>query len=102
MKQTMSEYMIVVKFLSAFNAEFTALIPKQREEVNRLMEKGILTSYSLSLDRTTLWMTLLATSTEAVESTLRIMPLYRFMNYEILELMFHTNPVYTPMHFSMN
>jgi hypothetical protein len=70
--------------------------------VSRLMEKGILTSYSLSSDRETLWITLLATSSKAAETTLKMMPLYKFMQYEIVELMFHTNPVYTPMHFSMN
>ncbi|MGA3285865.1 MAG: hypothetical protein ABSD46_00405 [Bacteroidota bacterium] len=98
----MNEYMIIVKFLTSFNEEFASLIPSQRTEVSRLMEKGILTSYSLSSDRETLWITLLATSSEAVETTLRMMPLYKFMHYEIVELMFHHNPVYTPMHFSMN
>jgi muconolactone delta-isomerase len=94
--------MIVVRFLSSFDSEFTALIPKQREEVNRLMEKGIVTSYSLSLGRTILWMTLLASSSEAAEATLRMMPLFKYMRYEIIELMFHNNPVIAPMHFSMN
>jgi muconolactone delta-isomerase len=94
--------MIIVKFSVSFNEEFASLIPSQRTEVSRLMEKGILTSYSLSLDRETLWMTLLAASSEAVETILKMMPLYKFMHYEIIELMFHNNPVYTPMHFSMN
>ena len=98
----MNEYMIIVKFFSSLNEEFVSLIPSQRAEVSRLMEKGILTSYSLSLDRTTLWITLLASSSKAVEITLKMMPLYKFMQYEIVELMFHNNPVYTPMHFSMN
>jgi muconolactone delta-isomerase len=98
----MNEYMIVVKFPPLLNKEFISLIPEQRAEVNRLMEKGILTSYSLSSDRTILWITFLATSSEAVEITLRMMPLYKFMTYEIIELMFHNNPVYTPMHFSVN
>jgi len=98
----MNEYMVIVKFLVPFNEEFASLIPSQRTEVSRLMEKGILTSYSLSSDRETLWIILLAASLEAVETTLRLMPLYKFMHYEITELMFHNNPVYTPMHFSMN
>lgn len=98
----MNEYMITIKFHASFNEEFVSLIPSQRAEVNRLMEKGILTSYSLSSDRVTLWITLIASSSEAVETTLKMMPLYKFMQYEIVELMFHNNPVYTPMHFSMN
>jgi len=98
----MNEYMIIVHFITTLNEEFVSLIPSQRTEVNRLMEKGILTSYSLSSDRKILWMILLAASSKAVETTLKMMPLYKFMQYEIVELMFHNNPVYTPMHFSMN
>ena len=74
----------------------------QRVQINRLMEKGIITSYSLSADRGTLWVTLLATSLEAVEKTLRMMPLFKFMRYDIIELMFHNSPVHAQMHFSMN
>jgi hypothetical protein len=97
-----NEYMVIVKFLPFLNEEFVSFIPRQRAEVNRLMEKGILTSYSLSFDRTTLWMTLLGSSVEAIEITLKMMPLYKFMRYEIVELLFHNNPTFTPIHFSMN
>ena len=98
----MNEYMIIVRFATSFNEEFASLIPEQRAQINRLMEKGIITSYSLSADRGTLWVTLLATSVEAVEITLRMMPLFKFMRYEIVELMFHNSPIYARMHLSMN
>ena len=98
----MNEYMIIVRFATSFNEEFASLIPEQRAQINRLMEKGIITSYSLSADRGTLWVTLLATSVEAVEITLRMMPLFKFMRYEIVELMFHNSPIFARMHLSMN
>ena len=98
----MNEYMIIVRFATSFNEEFASLIPEQRAHINRFMEKGIITSYSLSADRGTLWVTLLATSVEAVEKTLRMMPLYKFMRYEIVELMFHNSPIFARMHLSMN
>lgn len=98
----MIEYMIITKFLSSFNEEFVALIPRQRAQVNEFMQKGILTSYSLSADRSTLWMTILATSEEAVEKTLRMMPLFHFMQYRITELMFHSSPTYAVPQFSLN
>jgi hypothetical protein len=98
----MYEYMIIVRFTRAFSEEFIALIPNHRSQINRLMEKGIITSYSLSADRGTLWVTLLATSLEAVEKTLRMMPLFKFMSYDIVELMFHNSPVHAQMHLSMN
>jgi muconolactone delta-isomerase len=98
----MNEYMVIVRFISSFNEEFIALLPGQRAQINRLMEKGIITSYSLSADRGTLWVTLLATSLEAVEKTLQMMPLFKFMQYDVVELMFHNSPVHAQMHFSMN
>ncbi|MCX6122382.1 MAG: hypothetical protein NTX44_12300 [Ignavibacteriales bacterium] len=98
----MNEYMIIIRFAASFNEEFINLIPEQRAQINRFMEKGIITSYSLSADRGTLWVTLLATSLEAVEKTLRMMPLFKFMRYDIVELMFHNSPVHTQMHLSMN
>jgi muconolactone delta-isomerase len=98
----MNEYMIIIRFITSFNEEFVDLLPNQRVQINRLMEKGIITSYSLSADRGTLWVTLLATSLEAVEKTLRMMPLFKFMRYDVIELMFHNSPVHAQMHFSMN
>jgi hypothetical protein len=98
----MNEYMIIIRFATSFSEEFITLIPEQRTQINRLMEKGIITSYSLSAARSTLWVTLLASSLEAVEKTLRMMPLFKFMRYEVVELMFHNSPIHTQMHLSMN
>ena len=98
----MNEYMIVIHFTSMVSAEFASFIPAQRIHVNRLMEKGIVTSYSLAADRSTLWMTLFASSSEAVEKLLRSMPLYPFMRYDAVELLFHNRPVQVQMHLSLN
>jgi hypothetical protein len=98
----MNEYMIIIRFITTFDEEFITLIPSQRAQINHLMEKGIITSYSLSAGRGTLWVTLLATSLEAVEKTLKMMPLFKFMRYEVVELMFHNSPIHAQMHFSMN
>lgn len=98
----MNEYMIIIRFTKSLSEEFASMIPNQRVQINRFMEKGILTSYSLSADREILWITLLANSIEAAEIILRMMPLFKFMKYEIVELMFHNSPSYARMHLSMN
>jgi muconolactone delta-isomerase len=98
----MNEYMIAVRFSSSFDTEFLSLIPRHRTLVNELMQKGTITSYSLSADRSTLWMTLLASSQDAAEKTLRLMPLYPYMQYHIAELMFHNTPARSVPHFSLN
>lgn len=98
----MNEYMIVVRFIASSSEEFINLIPEHRKLVNELMEKGIISGYSLSSDRRILWITMLASSKEAAEKTLQLTPLYDYMRFEIYDLMFHLNPSYSPMRFSMN
>ena len=98
----MNEYMVVIRFTESYSEKFLALIPLQRMQVNYLMEKRIITGYSLSADRDTLWVTLSATSRERVEKTLRMMPLFKFMHYEIIDLMFHNSPIHESIHLSLN
>ncbi len=98
----MNQFMVTIIFNSYFSEEFVALIPDQRAQVSDLLEKGTVTGYSLSLDRRTLWMTLYADSYGDVEDVLKSMPLFKFMRYEINELMFHNNSVHTPIQFSLN
>ena len=98
----MNEYMIIIKFTELFSEEFYNFIPEQRKQINSLMGRRIITSYSLSSDRGTLWVTLLATSLEAVEKIMRMMPLFRFMRYEVVELMFHNNSIHEQIHVSLN
>ena len=94
--------MIIIEFTELFSEEFYNLIPEQRKQINSLMGRRIITSYSLSSDRGTLWVTLLATSLEAVEKIMRMMPLFRFMRYEVVELMFHNNSIHEQIHVSLN
>jgi hypothetical protein len=98
----MNEYMSIIRFASSMSEEFMSLIPQQRLQINHFMEKGIITSCSLSVNRRTLWVTWLTTSLEDVEKMLRMMPVFKFMHYEVVELMFHNRPIYAKMHLSMN
>ena len=98
----MNEYMVTITFSDEIGDDFISLIPQQRAQVNELMGKGILTSYSLSINRQTLWMTMMGASEERIVETLRQMPLYRFMQFEIRELMFHNAPVFAQPRFSLN
>jgi hypothetical protein len=98
----MNEYMVTITFPTEFDEEFVGLIPPQRAMVNELMGKGIITSYCLSTDRQTLWVTMLGGSEGNILETLRQMPLFRFMNFEMRELMFHNAPVFSQPSFSLN
>jgi muconolactone delta-isomerase len=98
----MNEYMVTITFPADIDDEFIALIPRQRAMVNELMGKGIMTSYSLSADRQTLWVTMMGASEEQALATLEQMPLFRFMAVEMRALMFHQSPVFAEPRFSLN
>ncbi len=67
-----------------------SLIPAQREQTSKLFEDGKLTSYSLALDRSFLWATVIAPDTEAVRAILKTLPLTKYMRkIDISELYFH-------------
>lgn len=89
----MKQFMIFIRLPEVKTEEFNSLIPQQRSMVNSLMRKGIIISYSLSLDRTELWVVMDAASEINVIELLSEFPLIRFMKPEINELMFH-NSIY--------
>jgi hypothetical protein len=68
--------------------EFVSLIPRQRVQVNRLIEKGTITSYCLAYDRSRLWVTMRAKSEEDAIKLVATFPLLRWMEIEIEQLMF--------------
>jgi hypothetical protein len=89
----MKQFMIHIQLPAELSEEFVALIPDQRATINGLMRKGIIISYTLSFDRTQLWVVMDATSKVNVIEVLAEFPLIRFMKPEIHEIMFH-NSIY--------
>ncbi len=98
----MNEYMITINLPGDPSQEFVSLIPSHRARVNELMQQGVITGYSLSSDRRLLWVTMMAADQEEIVKTLMTMPLYRFMQYTVQELMFHNSPVFSTPRFSVN
>ena len=85
----MSEYMITCDLPETLTEDFMNLIPKHRAMVNDFMKKGIFTTYTLALDRSKLWITLLSDDEEAVMEKLAELPLMPYLRIEIYELAFH-------------
>jgi len=98
----MHEYMETAHLPAEVGQEFFELIPRHRAVVHQLMASGVITSYSLASDRQTLWITIIAESIDGVRAHLNILPLYRYMECDIEELMFHNSPVFAPHRFSLN
>lgn len=89
----MKQFMICIKLPAELTEKFISLIPEQRAMVNALMRKGIIISYTLSFDRTQLWVVMDAESEVNVIEVLAEFPLIQFMKSEIHEILFH-NSIY--------
>ena len=98
MKKT---FMIEFDLPNTLTEEFLALIPKQRYMVNTLLANGTIKSYSLSLDRSRLWVVVSAESEFETLEIIDQMPLADYLTPHVSELMFH-NGAEVLMQFSLN
>lgn len=87
----MNTYMISIGLPAEITEEFVALIPKQRKKIDKLMDQGIVLNYSLAIDRSKVWVTLLASSENKAMDILATFPMIHFMKPEIMELAFHNS-----------
>lgn len=86
MKRT---YMVEFELPEELDTEFLSLIPNQRQFIDELLAKGRIRSYSLAIDRSTLWMVVDALSEFEVMELISQMPLADHMEPFVSELMFH-------------
>jgi hypothetical protein len=98
----MNQFMVVVKLPEHFDSEFISKIPKQRALVNKLLNKGIIVSYTLSLDRTQLWIMMNGESRSEVSTIIDTFPLREYFRFEIHEVLFHEHAEFTIPQFSLN
>lgn len=88
----MTTYMVEIELPENQSEEFSQRLPHQRYMVNKLMEKGLIFSYSLSNDGGKLWITTQAANKSQVRNMVSSMPLYDFfVEYMIHELMVSEN-----------
>jgi len=98
----MAQFMIDITLPTDPKAEFFALIPLQRAHVDKLMEGGTLLAYSLSLDRSRLWMIVNAENQPEVMEILSKFPMRRYFEATIHPLMFHNTSQTIPLKLSLN
>ena len=83
----MPTFVVSLRLPDAFNDEFTALIPRHRDFINRLLNEKIVDVYAISSDRSRGWVTINSDDVAAVQAVVEQFPLYRFMHgVEIDEL----------------
>jgi muconolactone delta-isomerase len=84
----MQKFMATILLPETLTEEFISLIPQQRFVVNRLVEKNIILNYSLSADRSKLWIVFNAKDEDHVRRVIQRFPLFKFMKVNIDELAF--------------
>ncbi|MEL6627524.1 MAG: hypothetical protein AAFQ83_12625 [Bacteroidota bacterium] len=98
----MNQYMAEVYLPQVIPQDLVNLIPAQRAQVNKLFEKGHLRTYSLSNDRSRLWVVILAPTQAEAYDILDTMPIMPYCNAELYELMFHDMVPYELPRLSLN
>ena len=87
----MKIFMVIIQLPSELTKEFISLIPKQRARIDKLMDGGIVLQYALSIDRSTLWLTLSAYSETKAREIISSFPLINFMKPEFIQLFFQNS-----------
>jgi muconolactone delta-isomerase len=98
----MSQHMIDISLPTDPDGEFYALIPQQRAHINELLAQGVVMGYSLSFDRSKLWIVLNARNEHDAIEILSAFPMFRYFEITIHPLMFHNDSVMALNRMSMN
>ncbi len=80
----MRKFQVTIHF--EMNDEFAALVPAHRTYINRLIEKGIIDHYVVTMETQRVWITFSADDRKIVEKHLSKSPLFKFWTYEIDEI----------------
>lgn len=94
--------MIDINLPGEFTQAFAAKIPAQRFYISEMMAEGVITNYSLAIDRRKLWVVVEAKNEEEVMNVLADFPIIDDINFDIHELMFHNSSAFTFPAFSLN
>jgi len=98
----MNQFLAEIHFPVYMSNELIDVIPKQRALVNKLFQQGIISTYSLALDRSKLWVIFnCASESEAVEY-LEKFPIASHVEYIMHELAFSEQQDYSISTMSLN
>ena len=92
----MRQFMVEIKFRKQDFPEIMPLVPEQQEKVTELMQKNVIGSYVLSLERSKLWMVVNENTEEDVMRVLESMPLFKYFQFDVLSLTFNNQVVAMP------
>ena len=80
----MNKYQAIISF--DMDEEFMTLVPSHRTYINYLFNKGVIDSYSVSMESQQSWIAISANNKNEVEEILQKSPLFKYWRFEIVEL----------------
>ena len=80
----MKKYQAIISF--DMDEEFMTLVPPHRTYINYLFNKGVIETYSVSMESQQSWITINADSKTEVEDILQKSPLCKYWSFEVVEL----------------
>ena len=104
MEQSQSKVpvMVLITLPDPWPVELMAAIPAQRKHTQTLLAEGVVQSYSVSADRTQVWMVVVLDDADvSVHRLVADFPIEPFVTYTYEPLMF-TNDSSSVMHYSLN
>lgn len=96
------DFMVEINLPRDWDSEFMELIPKQRDELEELLSTGVLDFYSLSLDRSKLWLLINGKDKSDVMDRISDMSMAKYFKVDIHSLMFTRAQNQITASFSLN
>jgi muconolactone delta-isomerase len=80
------EFMVSAKFRPQDRAEINARIPQEQARIKTLREQGVEEALYISTDLSRVWIVMQGESQDQVQKNLASLPLYPYMELEVLPL----------------
>jgi muconolactone delta-isomerase len=81
------KWMADITFKPGSGSEMAPLVPKEQEHIRELRGRGVVEHLYMTENRDHVWIILQGDSQDAIEQELRALPLYPYMNLQILSLL---------------
>ncbi|MBA2678115.1 MAG: hypothetical protein H0U76_06955 [Ktedonobacteraceae bacterium] len=76
-----------ITFKPGSGPEMAPLVSKEQEHIKELRERGVVEQLYIAEKRDHVWIIMQGESQDAVEQELRALPLYPYMNLQVLSLL---------------
>jgi ribulose kinase len=84
----MNQFMVEVSLPEALTQEFILLIPGQRQYIDDMFNRGVISNYTLAMDRSKLWVTMVVQTVKDVRQIMDDFPIADYIEYTVHQLAF--------------